>query len=45
MIGNDVSVPVMVRQATQYYLDGPLGLGGYHLNIYLVYVTVSLTCH
>jgi len=34
-----------VWQAIQYYANGPIGLGGLHLNIQLVYLVVSLTWH
>src|ERR1700733_3422577 len=31
------------REAIKYYVDGTVGLGGYHTNIYSVYPLVSLT--
>ena len=34
-----------VRHAIQYYLNGSLGLGGYHLPIHRVWVLVSLAGH
>jgi hypothetical protein len=37
-----VSNYTSVRKATQYYLDGPIGSGGYDLDNYLVQVLVNL---